>query len=451
MSVKKYASVVSSRVTPQSEAIPGTDQVANSAGGFSFKITPYQKLERFLILGNEGGSYYASEREMTKDNAKNVIDLIKTDGVEVVKRVVQISDSGRAPKNDPAIFVLALAAKFGNLETRRAAFQSLSKVARIGTHLFSFADAIEEFGGWSRGTRRAVENWYLDKEPDDLAYQVVKYQQRNGRSHRDMLRLAHLYTPETPNSHKGLVEYIRTGNTEHDTPKIVHAAELVKFLDVKDTNAISTVLRYINSHNLPREVIPTQFLNVPEVWEALLQKMPMTAMIRNLATMTRIGLLTGNSDATQKVISELSDTERLKKARIHPIQILMAMRTYEAGHGFRGQNTWAPVTQVTDALNDAFYASFKFVEPSNKRHLLALDVSGSMDSGEVGGVPGLSPREASAAMALVTAKTEPRWEVVGFTSGGGRWGRNQYGINYSGEELTKLDISPKQRLTGVSN
>lgn len=431
MSVKRYASTVSTKVTPQSEAIPGTDQVKNSAGGYSFQITPWQKLDRFLILGNEGGSYYASEREMTKANAKNVIDLIKKDGVEVVKRIVEISDSGRAPKNDPAIFALALAAKFGNLETRRAAFQFLAKVARTGTHLFSFADAIEEFGGWSRGTRRAVQNWYLDKEPDDLAYQVVKYQQRNGRSHRDMLRLAHLYTPEAPNSHKGLVEYIRTGFTDAPTSSLITAVEIVKMYDTaKSPHTKAVALENIKRFNLPREVIPTQLLNDAEVWEALLQKMPMTAMIRNLATMTRIGLLTGNSDATQKVVSELSDTERLKKARVHPIQILMAMKTYEAGHGFRGQNTWTPVTQVTDALNDAFYESFRFVEPSNKRHLLALDVSGSMGMGEVGGVPGFTPREASAAMALVTAKTEPRYEVMAFST-----------------SFRHLDISPRQRLT----
>src|SRR6266550_6491052 len=178
----KYAKHVSSKVTPQSEAIPGSSQVPNSAGGFSFEISPFQKLDRFLILGNEGGSYYASEKAMTKTNAKNVIDLIKTDGIKVVQRVIEISDAGRAPKNDPALFVLALAAKYGNLDTRRAAYNALQKVARIGTHLFTFADNIEEFGGWGRATKNAVKNWYLEQETDKLAYQVVKYQQRNGRS-----------------------------------------------------------------------------------------------------------------------------------------------------------------------------------------------------------------------------------------------------------------------------
>jgi 60 kDa SS-A/Ro ribonucleoprotein len=160
--------------------------------------------------------------------------------------------------------------------------------------------------------------------------------------------------------------------------------------------------------------------------------------------MTRVGLLSGNSDATQRVISELSNAEKLKKARIHPIQLLIAQKTYEAGHGLRGSNTWNPVSQIIDALNDAFYASFDFVTPSNKRHLLALDVSGSMQSGEVAGVPNFSPRDASAAMALVTAKTEPRYEIVGFTGGG----RGYYaGRTSNPDELTKLSISSKQRLT----
>lgn len=51
--------------------------------------------------------------------------------------------------------------------------------------------------------------------------------------------------------------------------------------------------------------------------------------------------------------------------------------------------------------------------------LLALDVSGSKTWGDVAGVPGLTPRDASAALALVTAATEPRHEVVGFFAGTG--------------------------------
>ena len=122
---------------------------------------------------------------------------------------------------------------------------------------------------------------------------------------------------------------------------------------------------------------------------------------------------------------------------MHPIAVLAALRTYESGRGVRGRGAWTPVREVVDALDAAFYAAFGNVEPAGKRLLLALDVSGSMTCGEVAGVPGLTPRDASAAMALVTAATEPRYEIVGFSAGSRRlelaarkrrWGSASHGL-----------------------
>ena len=116
---------------------------------------------------------------------------IEADGFRVVERIVEISTSGRAPKNDPALFALALAAAVGDDVTRRAALDALPQVARIGTHLFHFLDFVEGFRGWGRGLRRGIGNWYNVMPTGRLAYQAVKYQQRDGWSHRDALRLAH--------------------------------------------------------------------------------------------------------------------------------------------------------------------------------------------------------------------------------------------------------------------
>lgn len=66
--------------------------------------------------------------------------------------------------------------------------------------------------------------------------------------------------------------------------------------------------------------------------------------------------------------------------------------------------------------------------------MLALDISGSMVA-PVHGLPSLSCREASTAMALVTAAAEPNHCFVAFTSGNAR--------------LTPLAISPRQRLDDV--
>ena len=177
--------------TPQSAPIPGSNQVRNSAGGYTWQIDSWEQLRRFLILGSEGGSYYATEQTLTINNAQNVKDCILEDGVRTVQEIVAISKEGRAPKNDPAIFALAMATALGNEDTRRAALDALPQVCRIGTHLFAFTEYVQTMRGWGRGLRRAVGQWYLEKTPRDLAYQLVKYRQRNGWTHTDTLRLSH--------------------------------------------------------------------------------------------------------------------------------------------------------------------------------------------------------------------------------------------------------------------
>jgi 60 kDa SS-A/Ro ribonucleoprotein len=138
------------------------------------------------VLGVDGGTYYATERELTRANA----------GVELVDEAVSISVAGRAPRNNATLFALAAAAALGDAEGRKDALAALPKVARTDTHLFLFTGYVEQFRGWGRGLRRAVADWYLSKPVDAVAYQVVKYRQREGWSHRDLLRLAHPATDE---------------------------------------------------------------------------------------------------------------------------------------------------------------------------------------------------------------------------------------------------------------
>src|SRR6201982_3366222 len=74
--------------TPQSAPIPGSTQVANSAGGFSWAVDCWARLRRFLILGSEGGSYYASEWKLTRENAQAVEQCVREDGLRTVAEIV---------------------------------------------------------------------------------------------------------------------------------------------------------------------------------------------------------------------------------------------------------------------------------------------------------------------------------------------------------------------------
>ncbi len=441
----RYLKDFATRQTPQHLPIPGSTQAPNSAGGYAWAVDDWTRLERFLVLGGEGGSYYASERTLTRENAEATLRCIAADGGRAVRRIVAVSEAGRAPKNDPALFALALAAAHGDEPTRRAAFAALPRVARTGTHLLHFAAFVEGFRGWGRGLRRAVADWYAGRSDAELAYQLVKYQSRDGWSQRDLLRLAHPKpASETRKSLYGWVTQGWTGVGDEPHPD-EGLRPIWAFERAKRAATAAEVAALVREHRLPSEAVSTTWLAEPLVWEALLDDMPLAAMIRNLATMTRVGLLTPGSEASRLVVARLGDAERLRRARVHPVQVLAALKTYAQGRGERGRHQWEPVRGIVDALDGAFYAAFGIVAATGKRWLLALDVSGSMGAGVVAGVPGLTPRVAAAAMALVTANVETDYTIVGFTSGGGGW----YGRTMDVEDvggLSPLSISPRQRL-----
>ncbi|HET6231329.1 MAG TPA: TROVE domain-containing protein [Longimicrobiaceae bacterium] len=450
---RHFATRLRALVTPQSAPIPGTAQVPDSAGGYAWAVDRWARLDRFLVLGSEGGTFYAGERQLTVESAGAVLECIEADGPRVVRRTAEVSEAGRAPRNDPALFVLAMASALGDAETRAAALAALPRVARTGTHLFHWLQYVKGFRGWGRGVRRAVAEWYTAKEPRELAFQLLKYPQRDGWSHRDALRLAHP-RPST-DEHRALFRRTAAGRTAPavtgDAGPSADAMEspalrLVAAVDALHADAELTPARAaaaVREHRLAREMLPTPVLRSPEVWEALLDGMPLGALLRNLATMTRVGLLAPGSEAAEYVAARLGDGGALRRARIHPLAVLAAMKTYASGRGVRGAGQWTPVARVVDALDAAFYLTFGAVEPSGKRTMLALDVSASM-SGPVAGIPFLSCREAAAAMALVTAATEPRHFFTAFTAG-----RHPSMYAGHGTGLTPLSISPRQRLDDV--
>ena len=423
------------KVTPQTAKIPGSTQVQNNAGGYAWAVDDWQRLKRFLILGSEGGTYYASEQKLTQENTEAVARCITTNGARTVKEIVAISDAGRAPKNDPALLALAMCASSVDQDTRMYAWNALPKVARIGTHLLHFVSYMETMRGWGRMAKNGVGRWYNYMPAEKLAYQAIKYQSRDAWAQRDLLRLSHPKPIDT--THDAIYHWLvkgTDGQTLASEPPTDKALTLLwAFEQAKVAVDSKTIVKLITDYNLPREAIPTVWLKEKDVWAALLVDMPLTAMIRNLATMTRVELLAPFADATSKVIAELTNQDKLTKARVHPVVLLNALKTYQQGHGDKSSHTWAPVAQIVDALDKAFYLSFGNITPTNKRYMLALDVSGSMGMGQIAGMS-LNPREASAAMAMVTVYTESQYMTVAFQN-----------------NLTPLTITPRMRLDSIIN
>ncbi len=425
MSSYKTLKNVANMSVPQTEQADPR-QVKNNAGGYTFTLSPIQQLRRFLILGTEGGTYYASEKNHTKMNVDMVRSVIDLHPIDALNEIVGISKAGRAPKNDPALFALSVAMAHKDDLVRKMAFDALPEVARTGTHILHLASFVKDQRSFGRGVQNAFESWMRKQGPKGLALQMSKYKSRDGMSMRDLLRLVR---PKAKSDAEGSIYKWVVSNGWSDDQLL----EMTKFLQDTEDNLehliylqgveevarakdVKGVVALINKYGLQREVIPTEFLNSPEVWEALLPNLGLEAMIRNLGNLSKCGLLTNMSATSKSVISRLDDAAGLKKSRIHPIKVLSAYLTYKSGKSVRGNGNWTPVQGVVDSLDSAFYKTFGNVTPTGKNIMLALDISGSMGWGEIAGSPGLTPRLASVAMALVNLNVESNVEIMGFSS-----------------------------------
>ncbi|XP_077979806.1 RNA-binding protein RO60-like [Glandiceps talaboti] len=412
------------------------DQVVNSAGGYVWEVSDMNRLRRFLCLGSEGGTFYIGEKELGRQNAECIQRMIENgDGEKVVEEIKTFSVQGRAAKQNPIIFALALCARDSNKKAKRAAYNVLNDVCRIPTHLFSFIEFSESLSkgtGWGRAHRTAIQNWYKRKNGKQLALAVTKYRNRNGWTHRDVLRLAHIKPHKKATAAvfkyviKGLKvtkeEYCKEtddgGDADTDEAEKKEVSDVIEFLsaveEAKVTKDEQQMVQLIEKHRLVREHIPTEFLKSSQIWKALLQEMPMTAMLRNLGKMSSIDLLKSDSDELSTVLARLQNDVLIKSSRIHPFSVLIALSTYRTGRGDKGKLKWDVNMEVCNALDAAFYKSFKNVEPTGQRFMLALDVSGSMSS-PIMGARTVSAHTGAAAMAMTTAKTEANYHMVAFS------------------------------------
>ncbi|WP_327107473.1 TROVE domain-containing protein [Nonomuraea glycinis] len=421
---------ISTIATPQTQRLPGrTDQVENAAGGYVFAKDLWQRVEDFLILGTTGGTYYVSENKMTADNADALFQAIAEDGPRVVRLLTDISTARppRAPKQRPALFALAAAYAKGDAATRQAAKLALPKVARTTDHLAQFFGYYKNLGGKptahgtapvvGRSLRTALASWFLSGDADDVAFRVCKARQRRtpqGEAFdlRDVLRIAH---PKTDTPERGrLFGWIAGNVSDADARDVLESVD--RFLTAKAATTAHQAIKVVTERKVPWEFLPDAMLREPAVWDALIDTVGLTALIRNLSRMTRIGTLKPMSGATRRAVARLTDQAALLRARIHPMDAFLALRVYGSGRSRPNPRadvqTWTPVPAILDALEETYELSFGTVEPSGRRLLVAVDSSGSMSGGwsgggvVVGGSSIGSPYEVGCALAVMLARIE---------------------------------------------
>jgi len=427
-SQKKNKTAKSNPVTKPVTGKNAKFSVPNFGGGYSLKLTPEQFLEKFLILGVENHTFAVGSQQLLAQNTANIRAMIQNFPKEVVQKIREISSQRRALTKEPMLYTLALGASHPSRTVRDMFLNELKHVANTGTDLFHFAEIVTGMRGWGRMLKRYVGDWYTDKSFDSLVYQLLKYRQRDGWSHQDLLRLSH---PEFQGSiTNSFINYVVNGNEAgvlkalaDIDPKILTKGgrQIEAFIEIqswkeneKSDAQIKRLVELIGATDMTHEMIPTWFKNVPQVQQALLAKMPYMATVRQLSSLTASGLLSGTNEDVKTVVRRLTNIEQLTKAGIHPLKLLFALRTYGKGQGLKGSLTWKPVPKIQEALEEAFNNSFDVAPATGKNFMVSVDVSRSMSSMMANGL--MSFCEAAATIALTIVKREPWCDVKCFSS-----------------------------------
>ena len=199
---------------PQNRAtIPQTckidiDQVLSFSGGYVWKLSTIEHVNRYLVLGGakDMGNYYMQAEQVSHECALSVLQMIRSPDasqfVQLCDLLKAVSIGGRAPKQEPVLLSVAAAIVFAkNPQEKEIAFETAKACIRIPTHMFMLAGFVRDLSqaktqnkgkGWGTGFRRTMAHYYLSHTGRELAYHMTKYQNREGWTHADMIRMLHI-------------------------------------------------------------------------------------------------------------------------------------------------------------------------------------------------------------------------------------------------------------------
>ncbi|MBR8834703.1 MAG: TROVE domain-containing protein [Stigonema ocellatum SAG 48.90 = DSM 106950] len=400
--------------TPQTQPIPGreAEMIQGRSQGWMFDAGIWKMLRRCLLIGTAQSTYYAGKQELTEDFVTVVRQAIAKNPQRVAEEILYASD-GRAINNSAPILALVLLSMGEAPSAKKAFGEIFPQVVRTGSHFYEWLNYTKSMRGFGKVVREAGKNWFLREDVKGLAYQLLKYQQRYDFSHRDALRLFHV-KPPTPD-HQQLFEWVVKG--WFVLPEEIPSAALAQiwwyeWLKRNPTQTHEAISQGRLTHEMAAPVSKMD----KDAWQLLFNEMPIGALLRNLGSLTELGVLgSGERANLQRVEAVINNKEYLRKGRIHPIDVLKALKTYQSGGTLgRSKKTWAPVDRIVEILEKAVELSFDVVEPTGKVFMHAIDVSGSM--GGLIADMGLSCCEVATTMALVTAKAEKNYMIRGFAT-----------------------------------
>lgn len=329
-----------------SAQIPNT---ANREGYPAYARSLEEQYVQTLLTNTIGNTFYADSETLLSEADALHDQMLEKNPNFVAKALIFARNRGLM-RLQP-IFGLA---KLSSVSTELFA-RIFDNVVLIPSDLQDFMVILEGQGRGQGG--RAVKRQVARFLNNVSEYWAIKYNGRGrGYSLGDIVKTVH---PKPINDKQKAIFAYLVGKEFNKTqvPQISAYEALKKTTDTKEQIAL------IQEGRLPHEVVTGVIKPDKEIWNAILHQMPIFALLRNLNTLDRAGILDENREY---IASILNDPERLKKSKILPFRFVTAFHQVE--------KAW-----VKDVLRQAVELTFDNLPDIPGKTAVFLDVSGSME------------------------------------------------------------------------
>ena len=319
----------------------------NEDGFPAYERSLEERYVQMLLTNTLGNTFYASGQRLLEEAGEMHASMIEADPEFAAKALVYARKNGYM-RTQPVFGLVKLSAS--NLSLFKKIFSDVILTPADLQDFFTILKS-EGRGHGGRGIKSTVARWLNDNLSE---YWAIKYNGRGrGYSLTDIVKLVHPKSEEK----NALYQYLISGKVD-ESLKQIKAYEALK-----TSENVREQMELISEGKLPHEVVTGATKMSPELWDSLVRTMPTFALLRNLATLERAGVLDKNREF---IVSRLNDPEALTKSKILPFRFLDAYRVL-------GDKPW-----VKDMLRNSIELTFQNLPEIPGRTAIFLDISGSM-------------------------------------------------------------------------
>ncbi|KAJ1520768.1 hypothetical protein ONE63_003863 [Megalurothrips usitatus] len=408
------------------------------------------RLKRFLHYGSEAPLCMPGDRFFLKcfllENLTAIEEMLANSTPDkegdAVNHIMKAYMDGYSGYPECLIFALAACACQKTSQTLRThAYNAVKTVCKTPKDIFLFATFTKKLSaptsGCGSGWRKALCEWYLSKDPLELAACVTQIRGAYGFTHRDLFKLIHLKTEDK--AKVAVICYVMKGleaskmlpdNENPSVQKVLSYLQVVE--DIKHNEDKQTCARLLESHKLTKDIAQVEHLKSAEIWMAVVPRMHLADLLDSLIRLSCYGLLKTGQPLEAVIIDRVLDQTAAVESHLHPTEVYCAIKRYE----YHAKNTHEmmeklikqgktdrelkpppkPNAKILAALNKLLLSTLRLLVPTGMRYLVAIDLSNNMKQWICNGSRDVKPANAATLLALCLLHAERDVTVVAFPS-----------------------------------